>query len=135
VSTFPRFNPDTGDPDPNGLPDEHQTGEIWCAALMMMVRRMRAALGEVNGYRLDWQMVVDGLKLTPANPTFLDARDAVLLALDHMLDQRRIPQAVHDAARHAALVAFGRFGMGPNASSADAGVDGIVEDVVPVPVA
>jgi len=135
VSTLPRFNPDTGDPDPNGLPDEHQTGEIWCAALMMMVRRMRATLGDVNGYRLGWQMVVDGLKLTPPNPTFLDARDAILLALNHMLDQRRIPQAVHDVARQAALVAFGRFGMGPNATSVDAGVDGIVEDVVPVPVA
>jgi hypothetical protein len=135
VSTFPRFDPNTGFPDPNGLPDEHQTGEIWCAALMMMVRRMRAALGDVNGYRLGWQMVTDGLKLTPANPTFLDARDAILLALDHMLDQRHIAQAVHDTARQAALTAFGRFGMGPNAASADAGVDGIVEDVVPVPAA
>jgi extracellular elastinolytic metalloproteinase len=135
VGTFPRANPETGDPDPNGLPDEHQTGEIWCATLLMMVRRMRAGLGEMDGYRLGWQMVVDGLKLTPANPTFLDARDAILLALDHMLTQRRIPQGAHDTARQAALVAFGRFGMGPNASSVDAGVDGITEDVVPIPVA
>src|SRR5215475_3790164 len=107
VSTFPRSDPNTGQPDPNGLPDEHQTGEIWCAALMMMARRMRAALGDADGYRLGWQMVVDGLKLTPANPTFLDARDAILLALDHMLTQKRIPQAVHDTARQAALAAFG----------------------------
>jgi hypothetical protein len=135
VSTFPRFDPETGFPDPNGLPDEHQTGEIWCAALMMMVRRIRAALGDVDGYRLGWQLVVDGLKLSPANPTFLDARDAILLALDQMLDRRRIQQAVHNAARQAALAAFGRFGMGPNASSIDAGVDGIVEDVVQIPVA
>jgi len=118
-----------------GMQDEHDIGEIWCATLMMMVRRMRAALGDVDGYRLGWQMVTDGLKLTPANPTFLDARDAIFLALDHMLDQRRIQQAAHDKARQAALTAFGRFGMGPNASSADAGLDGIVEDVVPVPVA
>ena len=128
IATFER-DPDTG------LPDEHQTGEIWCAALMMMVRRLRAALGDVDGYRLGWQMVVDGLKLTPANPNFLDARDAILLALDHMRDQRRISAAVHQTARQAALTAFGRFGMGPNATSADAGVDDIVEDVVPVPVA
>jgi len=133
VSTFQRFDPNTGEPDPNGEPDVHQTGEIWCAALMMMVRRIRAALGDTDGYRLGWQMVVDGLKLTPANPSFLDARDAILLALEHMLDQHRIPQAVHAAARQAALVSFGRFGMGPNAHSADAGVDGIIEDVVPVP--
>jgi Fungalysin metallopeptidase (M36)/Peptidase family M28 len=124
VSTFPR-NPDTG------LPDEHRTGEIWCAALMMMVRRIRAALGsDTDGYRLGWQMVVDGLKLTPANPTFLQARDAILLALDQMLDQRRIPQATHRTVRQAAQAAFGRFGMGPNARCDDAGVDGIVEDIV-----
>jgi extracellular elastinolytic metalloproteinase len=115
-----------------GLPDEHQTGEVWCAALLMMVRRIRAVLGDVDGYRLGWQMVVDGLKLTPANPTFLEARDAILLALDHMLDQRRISQTVHQTARQAALTAFGRFGMGPNATSADAGVDGIFEEVVAV---
>ena len=57
VTTFDR-DPDTG------LPDEHQTGEIWCAALLMMVRRIRAALGnDIDGYRLGWQIVVDGLKL------------------------------------------------------------------------
>jgi Zn-dependent M28 family amino/carboxypeptidase len=124
VTTFDRV-PETG------LPDEHQTGEIWCAALLMMVRRIRAALGnDVDGYRLGWQMVVDGLKLTPANPSFLQARDAILLALDHMLDQRRISRTTHQAVRQAALAAFGRFGMGPNAISPDAGVDGIVEDVV-----
>ena len=124
VTTFDR-DPDTG------LPDEHQTGEIWCAALLMMVRRIRAALGnDIDGYRLGWQIVVDGLKLTPANPSFLQARDAILLALDHMLDQRRISRATHQAVRQAAQAAFGRFGMGPNATTPDAGVDGIVEDVV-----
>jgi extracellular elastinolytic metalloproteinase len=123
LATFER-EPETG------LPDEHQTGEVWCAALMMMVRRIRTALGnDVDGYRLGWQMVVDGLKLTPANPTFLQARDAILLALDHMLNQRRISRITHQAVRQAALAAFGRFGMGPNAISPDADVDGIVEDV------
>jgi extracellular elastinolytic metalloproteinase len=129
VSTFPR--------DPRtGLPDEHQTGEIWCAALMMMVRRIRTALSsDTDGYRLGWQLVVDGLKLTPANPTFLQARDAILLALDQMRDQHRIAQATYQVVRQAALGAFGRFGMGPNAQSDDAGVDGIVEDRVVGPVA
>jgi hypothetical protein len=113
------------------LSDEHDVGEIWCAALMMMVRRIRVALGsDVDGYRLGLQMVVDGLKLTPANPTFLQARDGILLALDHMLDQQRISRATHDTVRKAALEAFGWFGMGPSATSQDAGVDGIVEDVV-----
>ena len=114
--------------------DEHQVGEVWCATLMMMLRRMRAALGnDMDGYRLGWQMVVDGLKLTPANPSFLEARDAILLALDHMLDQQRISQSTHQLVRQAALTAFGRFGMGPNATSENAGLAGIVEDVVTAP--
>lgn len=124
VGTFERL-------DDTGLPDEHQTGEIWCAALMMMVRRIRAFLGnDIDGYRLGWQIVVDGLKLAPSNPSFLQARDAILLAVDHMLDQARISRTTHDGVRQAALTAFGRFGMGPNATSPDSGVDGIVEDVV-----
>ena len=98
---------------------------------MMMVRRIRAALdSDVDGYRLGWQIVVDGLKLTPANPTFLQARDGILLALDHMLDQQRISRVTHDSVRGAALAAFGKFGMGPGATSENAGVDGIVEDAV-----
>ena len=53
--------------------------------------------------------MVDGLKLTPANPSFLQARDAVLLALDHMLDQRRISRTTHQTVRQAAQAAFGRL--------------------------
>jgi extracellular elastinolytic metalloproteinase len=118
------------DPATN-LPEEHDVGEIWCAVRMMMARRIRTALGsDVDGYRLAWQMVVDGLKLTPANPTFLQARDGILLALDHMLGQQRISRVTHDSVRGAALAAFGKFGMGPGATSENAGVDGIVEDLV-----
>lgn len=114
------------DPDTN-LPDEHDTGEIWCAALMMMTRQIRAGLNhDVDGYRLAWQMVVDGLKLTPANPTFLEARDAILMALKDLRDQHRIPLATHQLALRAAWKAFAHFGMGVDASSEDAGVDGIV---------
>jgi len=122
ITTFPR-SADTG------LPDEHLTGEIWCAALMMMTRRLRAALGDnTAGYRLAWQIVVDGLKLTPANPSFLQARDGILLALDHMRDQRRVSPTVYFAARKAAWTAFAHFGMGANARSDDAGVDSITAD-------
>ncbi len=58
----------------------HPIGEIWCNTLM----EMRAALIGHNGYeegqRQSIQLVVDGLKLTPSSPSFLDARDAILLA-------------------------------------------------------
>src|SRR5206468_9470471 len=114
------------DPDV-GLPDEHTTGEIWCAALMMMTRQIRHGLNQdVDGYRLAWQVVVDGLKLTPANPSFLQARDAILLALKDLRDQHRISESTHQLALRAAWKAFANFGMGIDASSGDAGVDGIV---------
>jgi len=117
------------DPD-TGTPDEHDIGEVWCAALLMMTRRIRLALGDNQaGYRLAWSMVVDGLKLTHANPTFLDARDAILHALDDLKLSGRIPIATHKAARKASWEAFAHFGMGANAFSDDAdSVDGITPD-------
>src|SRR5206468_1325821 len=41
----------------------HNNGEIWCAALMELNRRIGPALAI--------QVVTDGLKVTPANPTCL----------------------------------------------------------------
>jgi extracellular elastinolytic metalloproteinase len=119
IPTLPR-NPESN------LPDEHATGEVWCAALMMMTRGIRTRLGhDVDGYRLAWQMVVDGLKLTPANPSFLQARDAILVALKDLRDQHRIPPATYQVAFQAAWKAFANFGMGSDALSEDSGVDSI----------
>jgi|GEM_PF-1148952 len=118
-------------PNPqSGREDEHDIGEVWCAALMMMTRKMRLALGnDQQGYRLAWQIVTDGLKLTSANPTFLTARDAILEALDQLVSMHRIPPATNVLVRRAAWEAFAHFGMGVNASSNDADrVDDIVAD-------
>ncbi len=116
--------------DLSSFPEVHDIGEVWCATLMMMTRKLRTALGnDQQGYRLAWQIVTDGLKLTPANPTFLDARDAILRALDDLGTSNQIPPATHDLARKAAWQAFAHFGMGVNATSGDADdVDSIVAD-------
>jgi Zn-dependent metalloprotease len=50
----------------------HPNGEVWAT----MVYDIREALG-INTTA---QLVVDGLKATPALPTFLDARDAIIAA-------------------------------------------------------
>ena len=76
------------------------------------------------------------LRLPPSaestpNPTFLDARDAILSALQDLVDASRIPPATFQLARRAAWQAFAHFGMGINAVSADADaddVDGTVAD-------
>ncbi|MFE3865131.1 M36 family metallopeptidase [Streptomyces goshikiensis] len=101
----------------------HNVGEIWCAALMELTRSTSAALGnKERGYRLTWQAVVDGLKLTPRNPSFLTARDAVLAAFKAMKG-RALTDEEYKVVRTGAWAAFARFGMGfdafsPNASFA-----------------
>jgi len=57
----------------------HNIGEAWC----LMLWECRANLVERYGFsgnELMLQLVVDGMKLSPENPTFVEARDAVLQA-------------------------------------------------------
>lgn len=98
----------------------HAIGEIWCATLLAMNRRIGTALGA--------QLVVDALKLSAANPSFLAMRDAILVAArDHAmasgLDER-------DSADLIARIweAFARFGMGPGARTNGDTLTGIVAD-------
>lgn len=58
----------------NYTTDPHNMGEVWCATLLELDRQIGAPLAI--------QIVIDALKLTPANPTFLQARDAILAALE-----------------------------------------------------
>lgn len=103
------------------FPEVHNIGEVWCAALMMMTRRLRLAMGnDQQGYRLAWQIVTDGLKLTRPLPTFLDARDGILRAIEDLGSTNRIPPAIFKLARKSAWLAFAHFEMGANARSADA---------------
>src|SRR5262249_35610869 len=62
------------------------------------------------GNKLALQLVMDALKLQPANPSFVDARDAILpadLALDGCADLKEI------------WTAFARRGLGLNAATAN----------------
>ncbi len=98
----------------------HNIGEIWCATLLEMNRRTDRFLGV--------QLVIDALKLTPANPGFLDARDAIFVALAHMLAAGRINSNQRDGAWQGIWSAFAKFGMGPQAASNGAQLSGIVAD-------
>jgi extracellular elastinolytic metalloproteinase len=108
----------------------HNIGEIWCATLMQMNRNLGAALGSTKrGHELGWQLVVDSLKLCPANPSFLDARDATLRALDDR-EKTKKPGDTTDfpGIRKAVWQAFAKFGMGPHAACDGALLQGVVED-------
>ena len=64
--TFQSYDPGAGSPHPNG--------EIWASALY----DIRAQIpGGINAMA---QLVLDGMKATPANPNFIQARDALLTA-------------------------------------------------------
>jgi extracellular elastinolytic metalloproteinase len=98
----------------------HNIGEIWCATLMQMNRNI--------GDGLALQLVVDGLKLTPANPSFLDARDGIVAALDDMRASGNLTSAQYDTARTGVWAAFAKFGMGPAAQSNGSSLLGVVAD-------
>jgi extracellular elastinolytic metalloproteinase len=92
-------------------------GEIWCATLMRMNREIGNSLQDSRlGHVLGWQIVFDGLKI-PSNPNFLQARNAIFLALDNLLANGMIPNATHALAAPAVRRAFAAYGMGPGAQA------------------
>lgn len=106
----------------------HAIGEIWCAALLQANRELDGALGAPRGVQLTLQLVVDALKLAPANPGFLDMRDAILLALEHKRQAGQLTEPDAAAARAGLWRAFARFGMGPGARSVGATLTGCEAD-------
>jgi hypothetical protein len=54
------------------MEEQHDAGEVWAATLW----DVRTALGKA----ITEQLVVSGMKLTPCNPTMLQARDAIIQA-------------------------------------------------------
>jgi len=64
-----------------GAADEvHNQGEVWCAALWEARANLIAKHGWTNGNHLILQLVTDGMNLAPGDPTFLEARDAIIQA-------------------------------------------------------
>ncbi|MFO0972430.1 MAG: M36 family metallopeptidase [Phycisphaerae bacterium] len=96
----------------------HNEGEIWCNTLW----QVRANLVAVYGYAandLIMQLVIDGMKLSPANPTMLMARDAIIAA--DVADNGGVNAA-------ALWTGFAKRGMGPAATSPASGsASGVVE--------
>eukprot|EP01065_Artemidia_motanka_P041285 TRINITY_DN532_c0_g1_i1.p1 TRINITY_DN532_c0_g1~~TRINITY_DN532_c0_g1_i1.p1 ORF type:complete len:656 (+),score=227.10 TRINITY_DN532_c0_g1_i1:72-2039(+) len=71
----------------SGYTGVHAIGSVWAGILHDVYFLMREEFGfspnwynGTAGNNVLWQNVVDGLKLQPCRPTFVDARDAILLA-------------------------------------------------------
>ena len=58
----------------------HNMGEVWCVTLWDARANLINKYGWAVGNQLMLQLVTDGMNLSPANPTFLQARDAILQA-------------------------------------------------------
>ena len=58
----------------------HDGGEIWSSMLWEVRAKLIQRLGAVEGNRKALQLVTDGMKLNPSNPTMRQARDGVLAA-------------------------------------------------------
>jgi len=107
----------------------HAIGEIWANILYEANFSLRAAMNDK--FNIDWysadktssntlilQAVVDGLKLQPCNPTFVDARDAIILAENN---------ATGGKYKCALWKAFAKRGLGAKASSDGSG-SSVTED-------
>jgi len=66
---------------PFGMATEaHNMGEVWGVTLWDFFANAVQKYGFASGKEIVLKIVVDGMSLCPANPTFLQARDALLLA-------------------------------------------------------
>lgn len=93
-------------------PSVHDAGEIMANTMWQLYVKLVERFGFTEGRNRAMQLFVDGLKLSPSNPTFLDYRDAVLLA-----DRER-----YRGAELAEIWAvFASRGMGLSASTTDSG--------------
>jgi len=115
------ISPLTGVVISSSASEVHNVGEVWCNTLM----ECRAALWDVYGFagnQLMMQLVLDGLKLQPANPNFLQARDAIIQA----------DQIDNGGANYCTLwTAFAKRGMGITATSpSGSSSSGVVESFV-----
>ncbi len=110
-----------------GFPNNevHNSGEIWASALWDMNWLLIDKHGYdpdlyngTSGNNLALQLVMDGLKLQPSNPTFLDGRDAILAADQTWTGGQNQLEI---------WIAFARRGMGVSASDGDRDATNVTE--------
>jgi hypothetical protein len=86
----------------------HAVGTVWCTILWEMRQAFIARYGFDAGHTAAERLVINGLKLTPLTPTFVDARNAILLA----------DKATNNGANQELIWrAFARRGLGHSAST------------------
>ncbi len=104
--------------------DVHNMGEVWCVALWDARANLIRKYGSAAGNQLMLQLVTDGMALSPPNPNFLQARDAILLA----------DRVDSDGANQTELwTAFAKRGMGAEATCPGSATTAGVQESFQVP--
>jgi len=121
-STDMSINPHTYADIGSGVSVPHGVGSIWCATIWEVYWGLVNTYGfdtnfytGTGGNNMAMQLILDGLKLQPCAPTFLDARDAILAA-----DVANYGGANHDIL----WAAFAKRGLGFSAD--DGGNDNVL---------
>lgn len=103
--------------------EQHGAGSIFAAGLIRMHETLRRAFGDddvnrATGQETAWMLVVDSMKQLHSDPSFIDARNALLQSNERLA----LPRAaeIEDAIRSA----FAHFGMGRTASCANTSLTG-----------
>jgi len=110
--------------NPLNASEVHALGEIWCAVLWDARANLIRKHGYPAGNELILQLVTDGMKLSPPNPSFLQARDAILLA----------DQVNNRGANNGDLwAAFAKRGMGFSARVSDSTTTASVREFYDLP--
>jgi uncharacterized repeat protein (TIGR01451 family) len=121
VPLSPMFSPF----DPRSADEVHNQGEVWCVTLWEMHANLVHKYGWAIGNELTLQLTTDGMKLTPALPNFLQARDAILVA-----------DTIDNGGANVTEIwnAFAKRGMGYSATSPDGSTTAGVHEAYDVPI-
>ncbi|HKS24787.1 MAG TPA: M36 family metallopeptidase, partial [Thermoanaerobaculia bacterium] len=109
---------------PAGNNEVHNAGEVWCTALWEVFVNLVAKLGHETAEKRMLAYVIGGLKLTPPNPTFIQARDGILSAVS-TIAPADLPEV---------KAGFAKRGMGAGAVAPPANstsLAGVVESFTP----
>ncbi len=96
-----------------GGAEVHSDGSIWTAILWHMRKALVAEYGTAAGSEIAQWIVTDAMPISPADPSFIDMRDAILTALDFRYHSRSDYSTIADIV----YTAFAKRGLGAHAKT------------------
>ena len=111
-------------PSGSGNEEEHNAGEVWCTMLWEVFVNLVAKHGHADAEKRMLAYVIGGLKLTPPQPTFTQARDGIISAVS-AISPSDLPEV---------KAGFAKRGIGAGAVSPpsnSSSLAGVVESFVP----